>query len=47
MDLSFSQEDSSLACCILVVCTVPDMTVIYEDSMMVTLSVPYVPGKYC
>lgn len=44
VDLSYSKEDPSMACGILVVLDLHTLQVVYEDFSIVTLSVPYVPG---
>lgn len=44
MDLSFIKGDEVNACAQLVVLSYPDLTVLYEDSHMVTLTAPYVSG---
>lgn len=47
MDLSFSKQDQSIAVCTLVICDVKqNMKVVYEDSIWVRLSIPYIPGMY-
>lgn len=43
--MSFCKENSSIAVCSLVICKIPELTVVYEDSMLVTLTMPYIPGK--
>lgn len=45
MDLSFSKQDPSQAICTLVICSIPDLQIVHEESLSVTLTVPYVPGK--
>lgn len=44
VDLSFSKTDSSVACATLVVLDMTTLEVIYEDSAVVELRVPYIPG---
>ncbi|XP_046655206.1 endonuclease V-like [Daphnia pulicaria] len=45
MDISFCKTDSSIAICTLVVCSVSQqLKVVYEDSLHVKLSTPYIPG---
>jgi len=44
MDISFLKENPLIACCTLVVCNIPQLKVIYEDSQMVEMSIPYMPG---
>lgn len=44
MDISFLKENPSTACCTLVVCNIPQLEVIYEDSQIVEMTVPYTPG---
>lgn len=44
VDLSFSKEDPSIACGTLVVLDLKTLEVVYEDSSVVRLDVPYVPG---
>lgn len=44
VDLSFLKEDSSMACGTLVVLDLQTLEAVYEDSSVVRLSVPYVPG---
>ncbi|KAG9350392.1 hypothetical protein JZ751_026751 [Albula glossodonta] len=44
VDLSFIKGDDVNACSQLVVLSFPEMELMYEDSQMVTLSAPYVPG---
>lgn len=44
VDISFSKEDPSVACGILLVLDLHTLQVVYEDSSLVTLNVPYVPG---
>lgn len=46
MDLSTSKEEPSRACCTLVVCAIPDLNVVYEDTISVILTIPYVAGKF-
>lgn len=45
MDISFLKENPSTACCTLVVCNIPQLEVIYEDSQIVEMTVPYTPGR--
>jgi len=47
MDISFLKENPLIACCTLVVCNIPQLKVIYEDSQMVEMSIPYMPGRIC
>lgn len=44
VDLSFSKEDQSVACATLVVLDLKSLEIVYQDSAVVRLSVPYVPG---
>ncbi|CAN4095586.1 unnamed protein product [Withania somnifera] len=44
VDLSFSKDDSSIACGTLVVLDLQTHKVVYEDSSIVRLHIPYVPG---
>ncbi|KAK6137163.1 hypothetical protein DH2020_029088 [Rehmannia glutinosa] len=44
VDLSFSKNDPSIACATLVVLDFSTLEVVHEDSAIVKLSVPYVPG---
>ena len=46
VDISFSKEDTSVACGTLVVLDIQsqDLQVVYHDHYLVTLTVPYVPG---
>ncbi|KAM7459695.1 hypothetical protein LguiA_036689 [Lonicera macranthoides] len=44
VDLSFLKDDSSMACGTLVVLDLQTLQAVYEDSSVVRLSVPYVPG---
>ncbi|KAM3199643.1 endonuclease V isoform X2 [Capsicum annuum] len=44
VDLSFSKDDSSIACGTLVVLDLQTHKVVYEDSSMARLHIPYVPG---
>ncbi|CAI9094865.1 OLC1v1030678C1 [Oldenlandia corymbosa var. corymbosa] len=44
VDLSFSKDDPSIACGALVVLDLDNLNVVYEDSLIVKLDVPYVPG---
>ncbi|XP_009598510.1 uncharacterized protein [Nicotiana tomentosiformis] len=44
VDLSFSKEDSSIACGTLVVLDFQTLKVVYEDSSIVRLHIPYLPG---
>ncbi|XP_075640783.1 uncharacterized protein LOC142612571 isoform X2 [Castanea sativa] len=46
VDISFSKEDTSVACGTLVVLDIQsqDLRVVYHDYYLVTLTVPYVPG---
>ena len=43
--MSFSKENSSIAVCTLVICHIPDLKVVYEDTMMVRLTMAYIPGE--
>lgn len=44
VDLSFSKDDSSIACGTLVVLDLTTQKVVYEDSSIVRLHIPYLPG---
>lgn len=44
VDISYSKEDPSMACGILVVLDLQTLQVVYEDFSIVTLHVPYLPG---
>lgn len=46
VDISFSKEDTSVACGTLVVLDIQsqDLQTVYHDHYLVTLTVPYVPG---
>ncbi|KAL1830542.1 hypothetical protein ACET3Z_000193 [Daucus carota] len=44
VDLSFSKEEQSVACATLVVLDLKSLEIVYQDSSVVRLSVPYVPG---
>ncbi|CAK9152203.1 unnamed protein product [Ilex paraguariensis] len=44
VDLSFSKDDPSIACGILVVLDLQTLRVVYEDFSIVRLNIPYVPG---
>ncbi|KAL6549719.1 hypothetical protein OROMI_020207 [Orobanche minor] len=44
VDLSFSRNDPSIACATLVVLDFSTLEVVHEDSAIVELSIPYVPG---
>ncbi|KAA8521009.1 hypothetical protein F0562_011702 [Nyssa sinensis] len=44
VDISFSKEDPSTACGILVVLDLQTLQVVYEDYSVVRLHIPYVPG---
>ncbi|XP_042756301.1 uncharacterized protein LOC111893929 isoform X3 [Lactuca sativa] len=44
VDISFSKDDPSVACGTLVVLDFKTLDVVYEDSSIVTIDVPYVPG---
>lgn len=44
VDLSFSKDDTSLACGTLVVLDFNNLNVVYEDCSVIKLDVPYVPG---
>ncbi|KZV19799.1 DNA repair ATPase-related family protein [Dorcoceras hygrometricum] len=46
VDLSFSKSDSSTACATLVVLDISTLQVVYEDSALVELRVPYIPGFF-
>ncbi|XP_077870569.1 endonuclease V-like [Saccoglossus kowalevskii] len=44
VDLSFVKGDDVNACACLVVCSFPDLEVLYTDFTMVELTAPYIPG---
>lgn len=44
MDISFIKGDDVNACAALVVCSFPDLEVVYEDYQMIQLTQPYIPG---
>ncbi|KAK6158648.1 hypothetical protein DH2020_005962 [Rehmannia glutinosa] len=44
VDLSFSKNDPSIACATLVVLDFTTLEVVHEDSSIVKLSIPYIPG---
>ncbi|XP_004498613.1 uncharacterized protein [Cicer arietinum] len=44
VDISFSKNDSSMACATLVVLDFNTLQIVYQDFSFVTLRVPYVPG---
>lgn len=44
VDISYSKENPSLACGILVVLELKTLQVVYQDFCVVTPNVPYVPG---
>uniref|UniRef100_A0A1J3DAY9 Endonuclease V n=1 Tax=Noccaea caerulescens TaxID=107243 RepID=A0A1J3DAY9_NOCCA len=44
VDMSFSKEDSSVACACLVVLELPSLRVVHQDLSLLRLNVPYVPG---
>ncbi|KAK7260833.1 hypothetical protein RIF29_27131 [Crotalaria pallida] len=44
VDISFSKDDSSMACGTLVVLDFNTLQVVYQDFSFVTLQIPYVPG---
>ncbi|XP_062620767.1 endonuclease V-like [Saccostrea cucullata] len=44
MDISFVKGDDVNACAALVVCSFPDLEVVYEDYQMVKLTQPYIAG---
>lgn len=44
VDISFSKDDPSVACGTLVVLNITTLDVVYEDSAIVSIDVPYVPG---
>ncbi|KAI3468458.1 hypothetical protein Pfo_025121 [Paulownia fortunei] len=44
VDLSFSKDDPSIACATLVVLDFSTLEVVHEDSAIVKLHIPYVPG---
>lgn len=44
VDISFSKIDPSVACGTLVVLDIRSLDVVYEDSVIVQIDVPYVPG---
>jgi hypothetical protein len=46
MDLSFIKGDEKVACAALVICTLPDLHIVYEDIAMVPLTTPYIPGMF-
>ncbi|CAN1217734.1 Endonuclease V [Linum perenne] len=43
-DVSYSKDDSSMACGVLVVLDLPTLQVVYEDFCFVDIRVPYAPG---
>ncbi|CAN1162561.1 Endonuclease V [Linum perenne] len=43
-DVSYSKDDSSMACGVLVVLDLPNLQVVYEDFCVVDIRVPYAPG---
>ncbi|XP_020550708.1 endonuclease V isoform X2 [Sesamum indicum] len=44
VDLSFSRNDSLIACATLVVLDISTLEVVHEDSSIIKLRIPYVPG---
>ncbi|KAL6556522.1 hypothetical protein OROGR_005810 [Orobanche gracilis] len=44
VDLSFSKDDPSIACATLVVLDLSTLEVVHEDSAIVEITIPYVPG---
>ncbi|CAN8326730.1 unnamed protein product [Cochlearia groenlandica] len=44
VDISFSKEDSSIACACLVVLELPSLRVVHHDVSLLRLHVPYIPG---
>lgn len=44
VDISFSKEDSSVACGCLVVLELNTLQLVYHDLSMLRVEVPYVPG---
>ncbi|EDQ90068.1 uncharacterized protein MONBRDRAFT_16520 [Monosiga brevicollis MX1] len=44
VDISFIKGDNINACATLVVLSYPDLQVLHEESMMVQLTAPYIPG---
>ncbi|VVB10890.1 unnamed protein product [Arabis nemorensis] len=44
VDMSFSKEDSSVACACLVVLELPSLRLVHHDFSFLRLHVPYVPG---
>ncbi|XP_010438076.1 PREDICTED: endonuclease V isoform X2 [Camelina sativa] len=44
VDMSFSKEDSSVACACLVVLELPSLRVVHHEFSLLRLHVPYVPG---
>ncbi|XP_018450423.2 uncharacterized protein LOC108821928 isoform X2 [Raphanus sativus] len=44
VDISFSKDDSSVACACLVVLEIPSLRVVHNDLSLLRLNVPYVPG---
>ncbi|KAJ0247440.1 Endonuclease V family protein [Hirschfeldia incana] len=44
VDVSFSKDDSSVACACLVVLELPSLRVVHHELSLIRLSVPYVPG---
>ncbi|KFK29703.1 hypothetical protein AALP_AA7G168100 [Arabis alpina] len=44
VDMSFSKEDSSVACACLVVLELPSLSLVYHDFSFLRLHVPYIPG---
>lgn len=48
LDLSYSKLNSCIAFCTLVICSTAEnnLKVIYEDSVKVNLSTPYIPGDF-
>ncbi|KAH0915435.1 hypothetical protein HID58_029881 [Brassica napus] len=44
VDISFSKDDSSVACACLVVLELPSLRVVHNELSLIRLQVPYVPG---
>ncbi|XP_072168425.1 endonuclease V-like [Diadema setosum] len=44
VDISFVKTSTSLACASLVICSFPDLEVVYEDSQTVNMTQPYISG---
>jgi len=45
LDLSFFKDDQTKAFCTLVILSVPDLKVVYEDTCQVELTFPYLAGQ--